>query len=139
MCPWLNEATAGGALGGPVTVSITHTGKDNDDANCEFTHREGSVVMTLRIEVETMAAPAAAYRSFTARCTPDAQPLRAIGNQAIVCSLAGKKREISEQVIGRVRDRAFVVRVTSSTDSLERTTLRTKARRVAEQVAGFLF
>jgi hypothetical protein len=56
-----------------------------------------------------------------------------------VCSLDGKKREVSEQVIGRVRDRAFTVRITFNVDGKNRDVMREKAKRVAEQVAGFLF
>lgn len=139
-CPWLNEATAAGFLGASVTSVVTHPASNKDDATCEFTHQDKSEITVLRIEVETMrAAPATAFASYAARCGSDATPLAAIGNEAIVCSLSGRKKQISDEVIGRVRDRAFTVRVSSTAESLDHSALRLRARKVAEQVAGFLF
>jgi hypothetical protein len=138
-CPWLNEATAGGFLDGTVTSAVTHSNQNKDDANCEFTLRRGSATTVLRIEVETMPAPPADFGSYLARCGGHAAPLRAIGNQAVACGFDGKKKEVSEQVVGRVRDRAFIVRITSNSGSSDRAVLRDKVQKVAEQVAGFLF
>jgi hypothetical protein len=138
-CPWLNEATAAGFLDASVTSVVTHSEKNKDDANCEFTHGDGSQVIVLRIEVETMSEPTSAFASYKARCGSDAAPLHAIGNEAIVCSLNENKKEISEQVVGRVRDRAFIVKITSNEKSDDRDGLRKTASRIAEQVAGILF
>jgi hypothetical protein len=148
-CPWLNQATAAGFMDGSVTSTVTFSIKDKTDANysntekndatCEFVRHEGSLVMTLRIEVETMKSPSDSFVSYIARCSPHAAPLRAIGNEAVACGFDGQKKQVSEQVVSRVRGRAFVVRITSNSDSLDRGVLREKARNVAEQVAGFLF
>jgi hypothetical protein len=138
-CPWLNAATASGVLEGPVTATVTDSDRNKDDATCEFVRREGSVVVGLRIEVETMKDPTRDFASFTAQCGSDAAPIRAIGNEATVCSRHGKKGQLSEQVVSRVRDRAFVVRVSSNASGPAPSTLRAAAQRVAEQVAGFLF
>jgi hypothetical protein len=138
-CPWLNEATAGGFLDGAVRSTVTHTTKNPDDANCEFILRNGPTTMVLRIDVETLAKWPADFAPYVARCGQQAEPLKAIGDEAVVCSLDGKKREVSEQVIGRVRDRAFTVRITFNVDGKNRDVMREKAKRVAEQVAGFLF
>jgi hypothetical protein len=139
-CPWLNEATASGFLDASVTSVVTHSEKNKDDANCEFTHRDGTRSIVLLIEVETMSEPFMAFASYKARCGSDAEPIRAIGNEAILCSLNGKKKEILGQVVvGRVRDRAFMVKITSNEKSDDRDELRKKARQIAEQVAGILF
>jgi hypothetical protein len=138
-CPWLNEATAAGFLDVSVSSTVTHSEKDKNDATCEFTHRDGSAITELRIEVETMTGPPGAFTSYLTRCGSHAAPLKAIGNEAVACGFDGKKRQVSEQVVGRVRDRAFIVTVTSNVNSPDRTGLREKARKVAEQVAGFLF
>jgi hypothetical protein len=45
----------------------------------------------------------------------------------------------AERVVGRVRDRAFVVRISTNDRSAQSGALREKARKVAEQVAGILF
>jgi hypothetical protein len=138
-CPWLNAATAAGALNGSVTFTVIHSGEDKQDASCEFTHREGDVLTSLRIEVETMKDPSREFASYCGKCGRDATPLRAIGNEALACSLGGKKKPISEHVVSRVRDRAFIVGVSSSFPSADRGVLREKTEKIAEQVAGFLF
>ena len=119
-CPWLNAATAGGVLGGTVEMTVTQT-------SCEFV-RQG---MVLRIEVTPASAPAA-------HCRPDAEPINVIGNHSVACQYQGNPRWVAEQVLGTVRDRFFVVRVSTSDRSMAKT-LREKARKVAEQVAGILF
>jgi hypothetical protein len=133
ICPWLNAATAGGVLGGPVAMTVTRA-KTGDDATCDFVRHDGSLLLELRIEVETMRSPAKDFASYAARCHSAAVPLKAIGNEALACSDEG-----AEQVVGRVRDRAFLVRIITNDRSSQQTALRDKARKVAEQVAGILF
>ena len=119
-CPWLNAATAAGILGGEVKLQVANE-------SCVFTH-DASL---LRIEVQTIRLP------YKPDCGPHPMPLKAIGNEAVVCSLEEKNGEATEVVAGRVRERGFFVRVTSN--SIARAALRDKARSVAEQVAGILF
>jgi len=130
-CPWLNAATAAGVLGGAVKTSVTHTA-------CEFVRQGGSSESALRIEVETIAAPGE-FAARAAQCGSGAEPLKAIGNEAVACTYADKKGQRAEQVVGRVRNQAFLVRVSSNDRSATAAGLRDKARKVAEQVAGFLF
>jgi hypothetical protein len=147
-CPWLNAATAAGALKGSVTYTVTHpaadktaadkTVADKTDATCEFIHREGAVLSKLQIEVETMKDPSREFASYTAKCGRNATPLRAIGNEALLCSLRSKN-QFSEQVVSRVRERAFLVKVSSNSAGPERTELLDESQKIAEQVAGFLF
>jgi hypothetical protein len=89
-----------------------------------------------------MKDPASEFASYSAKCEQDATPLRAIGNEARVCSLH-QQNEFSEQVVSRVRERAFLVSVTSNATapgpSDLRADLREKTEKIAEQVAGFLF
>jgi hypothetical protein len=134
MCPWLNAATAGGFLGGAITDLTVKRAKVGDDAACNFIRHEGSLVLELRIEVETMLSPAKDFASYAARCHSSAVPLKAIGNEALACNDEG-----AEQVVGRVRNRAFLVRISTSDGSSQPSALRDKARKVAEQVAGILF
>jgi len=138
VCPWLNAATASGILGGPVTGATVKRANTGDDATCDFTRRDGSRLAELRIEVETMRSPAKDFASYTARCGSAAVPLKAIGNEAEACS-GGDGAQLAEQVVGRVRDRAFLVRLGASDRSVDRSAMREKARKVAEQVAGILF
>jgi hypothetical protein len=124
-CPWLNAATAGGVLGGAVIATVTAT-------SCEFTRQSGGHESALRVEVTPTTAP-------HAQCGSGAEPLKAIGNEAKACSYEGKAGWLGEQVVGRVRDQAFLVRIGTGDRSASPKTLREKARNVAEQVAGILF
>jgi hypothetical protein len=119
-CPFLNAATADGVLGGEVTSHVTGN-------LCVFAHASSQ----LRIEVQTVSLP---HKS---KCEPNPTSLKAIGNEAFACSIDGKNGTISEQITGRVRDRAFFILLTSN--NIVRAALREKARSVAEQVAGILF
>jgi len=130
-CPWLNAATAAGVLGGAVRVNVTQSA-------CEFIRREGSSESILRIEVETLGAPRA-FASRAAQCGTGAEAVRAIGNEAVACTHSDKKGQMAEQVVGRVRNQAFLVRVSTDDRAATPGGLREKARKVAEQVAGFLF
>lgn len=138
-CPWLNSATAAGVLEGPVTVSVSYLDPDNRDAACEFTYRADHTVRTLRIEVNTMKDLSHDFAEYIAKCGQDAKALPAIGNEAIACRIPGYDRQVAEQVVSRVRERAFIVGVLSNGAATERDAMRDKARKVAEQVAGFLF
>ncbi|MGA2117725.1 MAG: hypothetical protein ABSH56_23575 [Bryobacteraceae bacterium] len=129
-CPWLNAATAGGALGGAVTSVTVKRANAGDDANCDFIRHEGSLTLELRIETGRD------YASYAARCHSDKVPLRGIGNEAVACS---SDDEVGEQVVGRVRERAFLVRIRSNARSAARSDVRDEVRKVAELVAGFLF
>jgi hypothetical protein len=137
-CPWLNAATAGGVLGGAVSAAITHSGKNRADITCDFVRKE-SVEGELRIEVETMSEPKTQFASLAAQCGPTRTPLKAIGNEAAVCTLDAKNGRRSEQVIGRVRDQAFIICITTNDRAATQSSVREKARSVAEQVAGTLF
>lgn len=126
-CPWLNAATAGGILGGVATPAVTRETANRDDAVCTFTHERSQ----LRVEVMTMDTPHTEFTSHSAQCSVNQEPLKAIGNEAVVCGGRG-----SAQVVGRVRTRIFVILLTATGPSEQ---LREKAREVAESVAGNLF
>ena len=139
VCPWLNAATAGGVLGGDVGMTVTHADANKDDANCDFIRKQGAVMYELRIEVQTMGASSNEFASYKARCGSDATALKAIGNEALACSLADKNGRRTAQVVSRVRNRAFIIRITTTDSSLTPASLSEKARSMAEQVAGNLF
>src|SRR5580704_2824899 len=150
MCPWINEATASGFLHGDVTMTVTHTSTGADkaaaatatgtsvtvgDATCEFVRHDTAGVTKLRIEVVTMSDVAASYPAFRGRCGTDGQPVRAIGNEAVVCGMTGPATAhggVGEQVVSRVRERAFVVSISAGAGT-DQATLRETTLRVAEQ------
>ena len=138
-CPWLNAATAAGVLEGPVAVSVSYLDPDNKDAACEFTYRGDHTTRTLRIEVNTMRDVTHDFPQYIAKCGQDAKALSAIGNEAIMCRIPGYDKQVAEQVVSRVRERAFIVGLLSNEPAAERDSMRDKTRKIAEQVAGFLF
>jgi hypothetical protein len=82
------------------------------------------------------------FPSYLAQCPPINAPLRSIGNEAVVCSIAGQGEQYIERVVGRVRNQAFVVNVSSNTQddpSMTQGMRHDKAHLVAEQIAGILF
>jgi len=139
-CPWMNPATAGGLLGGAVTLTVTHENANRDDAACDFIREGGNVISELRIGVQTMDPPRSEYTAHAAECGADTMPLKAIGNEAVVCSPdEGNGGKRSARVVGRVRNRIFTILVGTTDSAATRDSLREKARAAAEQVAGNLF
>jgi len=139
-CAWLNDATASGVLNGPVTVAL-ETAPD-DQTICTFTYlKTAKDYSALRIMVQPLKDVTKAVASHESLCTSPPTAVKAIGNEAVSCSGdVGNSR--GEQVIGRVRDRLFVVAVSSTMAQdplMTRPSLKDKARMIAEQVSGALF
>jgi len=139
-CPWINETTARGILGGTVTVSVKVN--DRGAGVCEFSQQQEAALHQLRVAVDLMTDIPKQFPTYLTQCPPKSAPLRAIGNEAVVCSMQGKPAQYAEMVVGRVRNQAFVVSVSSSVlndPSMTQEMRREKANLVAEQVAGILF
>lgn len=139
-CPWLNAATAGGVLGGDVQFTITNV-TPQGDATCHFTRKQDASNLTLTIDVHTVALPSKDFPTYLAQCA-EALPLKAVGNEAFQCIPKGGSTNGEEQVIGRVRDRVFILTVNAnSTKQLTpaKTALSQETRNLSEQIAGALF
>jgi hypothetical protein len=137
-CPWFSEATARGILGGPVASSIKL--REHADGICEFSRQQGGTTLQIRISVDLMSDITKQFPTYLAQCPPKSSPAKAIGNEAITCSL--KDKQSTERIVGRVRDQAFVVDVSSNASddpSMTVEKMRDKANLIAEQVAGSLF
>jgi hypothetical protein len=139
-CPWLNAATAGGVLGGEVqssTVAVTPEG----DGTCRFVRKQASSTFTLSIDVHTMPLPSNAFAAYLAQCNGTTLPLTGIGNEAFQCVSRGGSGDGEERVIGRVRDRAFILTINANLakQAQAKAGLSPETRNVAEQVAGALF
>jgi hypothetical protein len=138
-CPWLNSATAAGVLGGEVQANVTPL-TPQGDTTCDFRRTEHSSVSSLTIAVHTMALPSKDFASYLARCSGTAVALKAVGNEAVQC--VSNNSSGAEQIIGRVRDRAFVIDLKRGVPGQRTSTaggLSEEARNVAEQIAGALF
>jgi hypothetical protein len=130
----MNAATAAGFLGGDVSV-VTAIKKPKEVADrpqetgtCEFA-RISTPAAKLRIEVAIMQrAPHEEFAGFLDKCRSNLKPLKAIGNEAVVCSW-----DVAQRVVGRVRDQAFIVTLTAPDASVD------KISKAAEVVAGNLF
>jgi hypothetical protein len=109
-------------------------------AVCTFAYRDGSMTRELRITVEQAKDPELTFNSYKAQCRQSGNPLRAIGNEAVICAV--NKTGKGEQVFGRVRDNVFTITITTSAENdpaMSRDVLIEKAELVAEQVSGNLF
>lgn len=136
-CPWMNTATAAGVLDEPVNATVIRANKNSEDATCDFTPLRPAATPTLHIAVITMSAPGQEFATYSRQCGSDPTPLKAIGNEAVECTQKASAGE-SVVVVGRVRDRVFVVTIsdgpaTPQPEQLER------AKSVAEQVSEALY
>ena len=138
-CAWLNAATAGGFLEGNVTSTVTPTSKTNDDMTCEFVRQDAESITKLRIEVDTVEKPQDVFASYVAKCGNDPATIQAVGNEAMICSRKEKHHETTEHLVGRVRDRIFLIDITSNSPHPDEAMLREKAQKISQQVAGILF
>lgn len=139
-CPWINEATARGILGGPVAVIVKIS--ESGNGMCEFSRQQGGVPRELTISVKAMTDIPRQFPSYLSQCPPKSAPLHAIGNEAVTCSVQTHGNLYAEKVVGRVREQAFIVSVGSGLKddpSLASEMRREKANLVAEMVAGNLF
>jgi hypothetical protein len=140
VCPWMNQATASGLVGAPLGAPVL-SGSAPSIA-CTYRAQEKGEATTLEISVVQMSDPATQYAPHRARCRPPGVALTAIGNEAILCRADKSPQTYAERVVGRVRDRAFIVTVSINARSkppFNRATMEDQAKAVAEQVAGFLF
>jgi hypothetical protein len=87
-----------------------------------------------------METPRSEFASRAGQCGSDPAPVQAIGNEAVLCSPdEGKSGKRAAQLVGRVRNRIFIVLLSTTDSSTALSVLREKARTVGEQVAGNLF
>jgi hypothetical protein len=139
-CPWLNEATASGFLGGDA-VGAFKDASPGEPANCTFTQRGEQVTRTLTITVEIVPNPYDRFSSIAQSCGAASEPLHAIGNEALFCAM-DNRHGAGEQAVGRVRDQVFSITIhTTAKDDpiLTRDALKTRIYSASEQVAGNLF
>lgn len=141
-CPWINKATAEGVLGTDATESVKVGKGPPETTVCKFLAKGPNPISDLQVDVIQMKDVAKEFPLDKAQCGPDATPLRGIGNEAELCSVKTPGTMYMEKVIGRVRDRAFIVTLTLGVDpaqSVPEDVVREKADSAAEEVAGNLF
>ena len=97
VCPWLTVGTAAKMLGGDVSVAVNVS--DSGEGSCKFNREQGSPD-TLEIVVS---------KATLAGCPVDSIPLRAIGNEAVLCRHADPRGEAVQMISSRVRDQHFTV------------------------------
>jgi hypothetical protein len=140
-CPWMNEATASGLLGGDAVGAFTDAAA-GQPAVCTFTYDDQGAKRTLRITVEVTPDAHARVMAAAQSCGSAASPMKAIGNEAMSCAADDRKGGAGERMMGRVRDQAFTVTIASTLKNdpeLTRDALKAKIYTAAEQVSGNLF
>jgi hypothetical protein len=141
ICPWMNVATASGYMGGPASAAVNQT--SDSAGTCVFTLLSGTAKESLTISVAPAENGDKYLASYGLGCISPAQPLRAIGNEAMMCAVTAATSH-GEQVVGRVRDSIFIVAMASQAPAnrggaREASASAEKVESVAEQVAGNLF
>jgi hypothetical protein len=139
-CPWINEATASGLLGGDATGTATGAGTGQPGV-CIFVSQHEGATHTLRIVVELSPDPHARLGELAHLCGSGAAIMPAIGNEALVCE-DDSKGALGERVLGRVRDQVFNLTIASTQKHdplLDRSALKARIAIAAEQVSGNLF
>ena len=142
ICPWLNTATASGVLGGTPTVQVDNPG--GGSGTCLFRRQNETRTDILRIAVisaEPMEKTQKEMKVYETNCTSSAAPLKAIGNEAILC-ISNTKASSGQLIVGRVRNNVFAVTISTGTGNISKViqdTLAQRAEEIARQVAGSLF
>ncbi len=139
-CPWLNAATASWLLGGEVRLTVSSP-NPHGDVTCEFSSGQAPGLSSLQIAVHTMETPSQDFRSLLSQCDWPQRPVKALGTDAAQCVMKQSAHLDEEEIIARVRERAFVVvvRRAGTSAAVPRDGLRDDTRNVAEQVAASLF
>lgn len=140
-CPWINEATASGLLGGDAVGDFTEASA-GQPAVCTITQTGSGFTRTLRITVEVTPDTHTRWESAAQACGKNAAPLQAIGNEASMCAMDNRNAGLGELVVGRVRDQLFTITLSTTLKDdliLTRMALKEKAYTASEQVAGNLF
>jgi hypothetical protein len=140
-CPWINETTAGGILGGDAVGDFTPP-STGQPAACTFTLTGANFTRTLRITVEVTPDTHARLQTAAEACGKNGAPLPAIGNEATVCALENRNAPPGEFVVSRVRDQLFTITFATTLKDdpiLNRAALKDKAYIASEQVAGNLY
>lgn len=140
-CPWLNEATASGLLGGDAMGTFT-AAANGQPAMCSFVQKTADGMRELTISVLTDADAQMKLGVMMHSCGAADHPLQAIGNEAGVCAVDTKHRQMSERIVGRVRDQIFTISFITTLKNdpvLNRDWLMSKSYSAAEAVAGNLF
>jgi hypothetical protein len=138
-CPWLNVATASGVLNGPATLAMHQPAAD--ETVCEFRYGNQKTMYSLQIEVWAHQDITKGLTVQESACTAPGTALRAIGNEAILCT-EDTKSVHGDAIVSRVRDSIFRVSLTTTVrndPALPRDVLEQKTRDSAEAVAGSLF
>jgi hypothetical protein len=140
-CPWINEATASAILGGEAEGMVSAGGAEHA-TTCEFKQLGAGFMRTLSVTVEVNQDPHARLQTIARSCGGDAAFMKAIGNEALYCSMLDQKDGRGEFVVGRVRDQVFTITIKTTLKDdpvLTREMLIVRIDTSAEQVACNLF
>ncbi|MFZ1086629.1 MAG: hypothetical protein WAN35_16820 [Terracidiphilus sp.] len=140
-CPWINEATVSGLLGGNAVGQVA-SADDGKTTVCEFIEQNAGFKRILRLTVEVSADDHPSLDSIARGCGIDAVSLKAIGNEALICSVKDPKPGFGERVVGRVRNQLFTIIIYTTLNpdpTLTREALKVRIYSAAEQIAGNLF
>lgn len=140
-CPWMNEATASDLVGAEAVGAFV-AAKDAPSV-CTFTQTGPGGTRTLEIAMAIATDPHGSYMAnIKSNCTSASVPLKAIGNEAVTCTVDRRKVVVGAKALSRVRDQVFTITLSTSIKDdpiLTPAMLKMKIEFAAEQVAGNLY
>jgi hypothetical protein len=137
-CPWLNAATAGGALDvGQTRVQVTHP--TSTQTVCSFAPAARSRTSpSLQIVVDRRNVDLSTFASRMMHCGGELRPMAGVGNEALFC--AEDEHGTVLQAAARIRDRTLLIHWRRPPAKPEDPKAREqKLQMLAESVAGNLF
>lgn len=141
VCPWVNKATVVDApdIHDAATAADTVMVSDGGN-NCSFHFQNNDVSYILEVTIKMLPEEDTNIIAAESKCVGEKTPLRGIGNEAVACAI-NMHTTRGEQVAGRVRDKLFIINITSTAKESPsvRDLLCERATLIAEQVAGNLF
>jgi hypothetical protein len=140
-CPWVNEATVSGLLGGQ-SVGTFSPGQTGQPATCRFVYKTSVGTRTLTVDVERTQDAHARVIGIAKDCAQQSEFLPAAGNEASMCVTEHSKDRVTGRVVGRVRDQVFTIMISTSGKgdaALSMGDLRSRISTATEQVTGNLF
>ncbi len=152
--------TASALLGGEAKMVVTapdphpatppaadmYTGQevraDRLDTSCEFSRATEGGVARLSISITTMRKIDPEFAALLDHCGGNRVALKGLGNEAYRCAKPGTEQSAQSMIVGRVRNRAFVIEIAlglKKADAAGQKKLSEEVEFGAEQVAGNLF
>lgn len=133
-CPAIDIASVRSAVG-EAQVKVLQAEKDAG-YTCQFAGPAGE--LTVEVKLLPGAGEFVRFKEGVCQGGRDLAQVKATGNEAMACSF-GSEGKLEERLVGRVRNKGFVIRLVSNDKNTSAKTLRQTCFDIAQLVSGNLF